>query len=395
MPLSDTNYSQPINTDLARGLLNIHNAGLDGGSQLSPAGLLLKGASDSDSALISNPEGFNSSSKYSIAEGRKMSQIFDLNFYGGSNSDLPRSNDLKNEQVFAQPQSPAVVAGWESEAASVPDYANNTFKAAREVVLGSQALVLKDFVGNVDQKDCYTFQVAQSTNLNLVLNGLTANADLELFNGRGRVIASSKNAANANESITYSNLDAGQYYVRVSQPVNGENTNYNLSFSTKLISDVSTEVLSVGVPQAASPEPVAASPANSYIQQVLDLTNVERNKGGLQPLRLNNKLNQSAQAHSQDMAIADYFSHTGANGSNAGDRAASAGYHYSSLGENIAAGYITPQEVVQGWMNSPGHRANIMNAGYQELGIGYYYLATDTGNVNYNYYWTQEFGTAG
>lgn len=395
MPLSDTNYSQPINTDLARGLLNIHNAGLDGGCQLSPTGLLLKGASDSDSALISNPEGFNSSSKYSIAEGRKMSQIFDLNFDGGSNTDLPRSSEFKNDQVFAQPQSPAIVAGWESEAASVPDYANNTFKAAREVVLGSQALVLKDFVGNVDQKDCYTFKVAQSTNINLVLNGLTANADLELFNGRGRVIASSKNAGSVSESITYSNLDAGQYYVRVSQAVNGENTNYNLSFSTKLISDVSTEVSSVGVPQAASPEPVAASPANSYIQQVLDLTNVERNKAGLQSLRLNDKLNQCAQAHSQDMAIADYFSHTGANGSNAGDRAASAGYHYSSLGENIAAGYITPQEVVQGWMNSPGHRANIMNAGYQELGIGYYYLANDTGNVNYNYYWTQEFGTAG
>lgn len=393
MPLSDTNCSQSINTDLARGLLNIHNAGLDGGSRLSHTGLLLKGANNSDS-VISNPESFYSSSKYSIAEGRKMSQIFDLNFYDGSNTDLPRSSELKNEQVSTQPH-PAVVAGWESQAASVPDYANNTFKAAREVVLGSQALVLKDFVGDGDQKDCYTFKVEQSINLNLVLNGLTANADLELFNGRGRVIASSKNAGSANESITYSNLDAGEYYVRVSQAVNGENTNYNLSFSTKLISDVSTEVSSIGVPQAASPQPVAASPVNSYIQQVLDLTNAERNKGGLQPLRLNNKLNQSAQAHSQDMAIADYFSHTGANGSNAGDRAATAGYYYSSLGENIAAGYITPQEVVQGWMNSPGHRANIMNAGYQELGIGYYYLANDTGNVNYNYYWTQEFGTPG
>jgi uncharacterized protein YkwD len=395
MPLSDTNYSQPINTDLARGLLNIHNAGLDGGSQLSPfADLLLKGASNSDS-VITNPEGFNKLSKYSAANGRKMSQIFDLNFYGGSNSDLPRSNDLKNEQIFAQPQTPGAVAGWESDAVSIPDYANNTFKAAREVVLGSQALLLKDFVGDVDQKDCYTFKVAQSTNLNLVLNGLTANADLELFNGRGRVIASSKNAATASESITYSGLDAGQYYVRVGQAVKGENTNYNLSFSTKLISDASTEVSSAPIPQAASPEPIPASPTNSYIQQVLNLTNVERTKSGLQPLRLNDKLNQSAQAHSQDMAIADYFSHTGANGSNAGDRAASAGYYYSSLGENIAAGYITPQEVVQGWMNSPGHRANIMNAGYQELGVGYYYLANDTGNVNYNYYWTQEFGTAG
>ncbi len=394
MPLFDTNYS-PINTDLARGLSNIRNVGLDGGYQLSSTDLLSKGANSSDFAGLTDPKGFNRLSKYSAAEGRKMSKFFDLNFFGGSNSDLPRGKGLKNEQVLTQPQTPGVVAGWESDAASIPDYANNIFKAAREVVLGSQPLVLKDFVGDADQKDCYTFKVVQNTNLNLVLNGLNANADLELFNGRGRVIASSNNANSASESITYSNLDAGQYYVRVSPAVKGENTYYNLSFSTKLISDASTDAASVGLPQATSPEPIPTSPANSYIQQVLNLTNVERTNAGLQPLRLNEKLNQSAQAHSQDMAIADYFSHTGANGSNAGDRAASAGYYYSSLGENIAAGYITPQEVVQGWMNSPGHRANIMNAGYQELGIGYYYLANDTGSVNYNYYWTQEFGTAG
>jgi uncharacterized protein YkwD len=394
---SDTNYSQSINTDLARGLLNIHDAGLDGGSQLSPfANLLSKGSSDSDFTGLSNPENSNYLSKYDDAEGRKMSPFLDLNFCGGGNSDVLSSNELKNDYVFVQPQESVVVAGWESGTASHPDYANNTFKAAREVVLGSQALVLNDFVGDEDQKDCYTFNVAQNTNFNLVLNGLGANADLELFNDRGRVIASSNNAGSTSESITYSNLDAGQYYVRVSQAVNGENTNYSLSFSTKLISDVSTNVSSAEIPQATSPEPVAtSSSANSYIQQILDLTNSERTKGGLQPLRLNAKLNESAQAHSQDMAIADYFSHTGANGSNAGDRAASAGYHYSSLGENIAAGYITPEEVVQGWMNSPGHRANIMNGSYQELGVGYYYLADDTGNVNYNYYWTQEFGIAG
>jgi uncharacterized protein YkwD len=395
MPLSDTN--SPINTHLARGLFRVRFSGFDGDSQVSP---FSKRASNSDFAFMARSGDLNNLSKndstYSAAEGRKMSKFSDLNFYGGSNNNLPPSNELKGNQAFPQPQSPGVVAGWESETTSIPDYANNTFKAAREVVLDSQALVLNDFVGDIDSKDCYTFQVTQNTNLNLVLNGLSANADLELFNRRGRVIASSKNAGNVSESITYSDLDAGQYYVRVSQGATGENTNYNLSFSTKLISDVSSDASSVEVPQAASPEPIAASPStNNYIQQVLDLTNSERAKAGLQPLRLNEKLNQSAQGHSQDMAMADYFSHTGANGSNAGDRAASAGYYYSSLGENIAAGYITAEEVVQGWMNSPGHRANIMNPFYQELGVGYYHLANDTGSVNYNYYWTQEFGTPG
>jgi uncharacterized protein YkwD len=395
MPLFDTNSLS--NTNLARGSYSGCFSGFDEDSQQSS---FSKRASNSDFACMASSGDLNNLSGkgdiYSAAEGRKMSKFSDLEFYGGSNSDLPPNNELKANQAFPQPQFPRVVAGWETEATSIPDYANNTFKAAREVVLDSQALVLNDFVGDIDSKDFYTFQVTQNTNLNLVLNGLGANADLELFNRRGRVITSSKNAGNVGESITYSDLDAGQYYVRVSQGATGENTNYNLSFSTKLISDVSSDVSFVEVPQAASPEPIAASPsANNYIQQVLDLTNSERTKAGLQPLRLNEKLNQAAQGHSQDMAMADYFSHTGANGSNAGDRAASAGYYYSSLGENIAAGYITAEEVVQGWMNSPGHRANIMNAGYQELGVGYYYLADDTGSVNYNYYWTQEFGTAG
>ncbi len=397
MPLNfDTNNSQRFNSDLARGLLNIHRSGLDGGYQLSPfVDLSLNGASDGNNRGLTNREDFNDLSKYKVTESRKMSKFFDLNLYGGSNSNSLSSN----KQEFDQPQN-KVVAGWESSASAVPDYANNTYKAAREVVLSSQASVFNDFVGDGDQKDFYTFNVASSTNLNLVLSGLSANADLELFNSRGRVIGSSKNGGSVSESITRNNLEAGQYYVRVSQGVRGENTNYSLSFSTKLVSDVSSNVVSVAVPQASTPEPIQkpiqTSPSvNSFTQQVLDLTNTERTKAGLKPLRLNEKLNQSAQAHSQDMALGDYFSHTGANGSNAGDRAASAGYKYSSLGENIAAGYITPQEVVQAWMKSPGHRANIMNASYQELGVGYYYLANDTGSVNYNYYWSQEFGIAG
>ncbi len=93
--------------------------------------------------------------------------------------------------------------------------------------------------------------------------------------------------------------------------------------------------------------------------------------------------------------MSDYFSHIGVNGSSPQDRAAKAGYQYSRFGENIAAGYVTPQEVVDAWMTSEGHRANILNQNYKEMGVGCYYLANDTGNVNYNYYWTQDFGTLG
>ena len=129
------------------------------------------------------------------------------------------------------------------------------------------------------------------------------------------------------------------------------------------------------------------------IEQVVELTNVERAKEGLQPLKLNDRLLDAAQDHSNDMAQDDFFSHTGADGSTVGDRVRASGYQYSTAGENIAAGQITAAQVVEGWMNSPGHRANILNPNYTEIGVGYEYLQNDTGSVNYNYYWTQVFGT--
>ena len=129
------------------------------------------------------------------------------------------------------------------------------------------------------------------------------------------------------------------------------------------------------------------------IKEVVRLTNIEREEAGLQPLKLNNQLVDAAQDHSNDMARDDFFSHTGADGSSASDRVRASGYQYSTTGENIAAGQTTAAEVVRGWMNSPGHRANILNGNYTEIGVGYEYLQNDTGSVNYNHYWTQVFGT--
>ena len=133
--------------------------------------------------------------------------------------------------------------------------------------------------------------------------------------------------------------------------------------------------------------------STQFIEQVVELTNIERAKAGLQPLELNNQLLNAAQDHSNDMAQDDFFSHTGADGSSIGDRVRASGYQYSTTGENIAAGQTTPAQVVEGWMNSPGHRANILNPNYTEIGVGYEYLQNDTGSVNYNHYWTQVFGT--
>lgn len=133
--------------------------------------------------------------------------------------------------------------------------------------------------------------------------------------------------------------------------------------------------------------------ATEFMNQVLALTNEFRAKNGLAALKLNSELNATAYAHSEDMAQQDYFDHIGKNGSKPWDRAKLVGYEAQSMGENIAAGYTTAAAVVQGWIDSPGHRANLLNNSYTELGVGYFYLANDTGSVNYNTYWTQLFGS--
>lgn len=131
---------------------------------------------------------------------------------------------------------------------------------------------------------------------------------------------------------------------------------------------------------------------NAFEQEVLKLTNEFRRANGRDSLVLDQSLERAADRHTQLMATGDFFSHTGKDGSKPWDRAKSAGYESGYVGENIAAGYRTPKAVVDGWINSPGHRANMLNADYNEIGLGYYYLQNDTGSVNYNSYWTQVFG---
>lgn len=130
-----------------------------------------------------------------------------------------------------------------------------------------------------------------------------------------------------------------------------------------------------------------------FIDQIVSLTNAERAKWGLAPLTIEVQLNQAAQKHSADMAYGDQFSHTGVDGSTPWTRIEASGYQYQAAAENIAAGYSTPATVVASWMNSPGHRANILNPNVRNIGVGHVFLANDTGNVNFNHYWTQVFGT--
>jgi uncharacterized protein YkwD len=130
-----------------------------------------------------------------------------------------------------------------------------------------------------------------------------------------------------------------------------------------------------------------ASNTDTFDQQILDLVNQERAKVGADSLKINEQLDQAADLHTQDQANMNTMSHNGSNGSTMGERIQNAGYQYSTAGENVAAGYLDAEAVVAAWMGSDGHRANILNDSFEELGVGY--GVSDDGTT----YWTQNFGT--
>ncbi|MEU6553456.1 CAP domain-containing protein [Streptomyces sp. NPDC046915] len=155
-----------------------------------------------------------------------------------------------------------------------------------------------------------------------------------------------------------------------------------------------------GTPKTTTPSPRATAPAaktpsapsipkptataSGVAARVIQLVNAERAKVGCSALTSNATLAKAAQAHSADMAAHQNMSHTGSDGSSPGDRITRAGYSWSAYGENVAYGYSTPEQVMAGWMSSPGHRANILNCSFKQIGVG----LAQPGS-----YWTQDFGT--
>lgn len=148
-----------------------------------------------------------------------------------------------------------------------------------------------------------------------------------------------------------------------------------------------------------------------FAHEVVELTNIERfQNGALPPLKAEMHLIDASYLHSVNMAERNFFAHCDLDTKKLPwDRMRDAGYYWSWAGENIAAGYGTPASVTLGWMSSSGHRANILNAEFREIGVGYYYYASDTpdtrrdsdgdceadsqANGSYYRYWTQNFGT--
>jgi uncharacterized protein YkwD len=151
-----------------------------------------------------------------------------------------------------------------------------------------------------------------------------------------------------------------------------------------------------------SPAPTKATPAKttpgqgstnkgalenlSVENQVLVIVNAERAKAGCKALTVDNRLAAAARKHSADMVARNYFSHTTPDGVEFSKRIDNEGYKWSTVGENIAAGQPNAVEVMKAWMKSPGHRANILNCTFRNIGIG---IAFDGRRP----FWTQDFGT--
>lgn len=128
--------------------------------------------------------------------------------------------------------------------------------------------------------------------------------------------------------------------------------------------------------------PQVSQTVRSYEQEVVRLVNVQRSQNGLKPLAENWELSRVARYKSEDMARSRYFSHESPTYGSPYQMMRAFGISYRSAGENIAYGQRTPAAVVSAWMNSSGHRANILSSSYTQIGVGYY----ESGN-----YWTQMF----
>ncbi|TQM78876.1 uncharacterized protein YkwD [Saccharothrix saharensis] len=141
--------------------------------------------------------------------------------------------------------------------------------------------------------------------------------------------------------------------------------------------------------ESPAPTPAAATPTRTEAElaeaKVLELTNAERAANGCPALAADDRLAAAARAHSADMAANNYFDHVSQDGRSFVDRVKAAGYPAPGA-ENIAAGQRTAEAVVKGWMDSPGHRANILNCKLKALGVG---MAR---GGSYGIYWTQNFG---
>jgi uncharacterized YkwD family protein len=177
---------------------------------------------------------------------------------------------------------------------------------------------------------------------------------------------------------------AAEFQARLQQQLNQQGRQYTLTPNQIQMQTPTQQQQTQPIQQAPTQQQQTQAPAgiSQYAQQVIELTNRERARAGLPALKLDAQLSSVAQKKSEDMQQNHYFSHTSPTYGSPFDMMRDFGVTYKTAGENIAQGQRTPQEVVTAWMNSPGHRANILNRQFTHIGVGF----EQAGN-----HWTQMF----
>ncbi|MBQ9519394.1 MAG: hypothetical protein IJR59_05835 [Firmicutes bacterium] len=189
----------------------------------------------------------------------------------------------------------------------------------------------------------------------------------------------------ADTYITVYNRSTGQYYTLSGSTANNGYSVYKRTTQKKTtIAEPKTEQTTQTVQTTKQNTSAVQNVDVSTAQQILSLVNSQRAANGLSLLTLNTNLSRVAQAKAEDMKNKNYFSHNSPTYGSPFDMMKSFGISYRAAGENIAKGQKTPSAVMTAWMNSSGHRKNILNANYTQLGIGYVYN-------NGSPYWVQMF----
>ena len=124
-------------------------------------------------------------------------------------------------------------------------------------------------------------------------------------------------------------------------------------------------------------------------RQIVAAVNEQRRKAGVPSVKANADLDEAAQRHAEDMLARNYFAHQSPSGTTVRERAKAAGYRWRTIGENIAEGQLSVAEVMDTWMHSPGHRRNILDKDFKELGVG---LAMGPSGGTHRVLWAQNFG---
>ena len=244
---------------------------------------------------------------------------------------------------------------------------------------------------NSNNKDCYNVIVNNLLDTSLIMNnlngqvtGIKAQVINQVFGSNNSVVndkTSTLSTPSSNQGTT-SNVNTSTTANTTDAVKNTSTNNVENKTTTNTASTSGTSVDVQGLPKLPTNYSITVQAAAE--QKILELMNAKRTEAGLKPLTMDNSLLQVARYKSNDMIQNNFFSHTNPDGKKWTNWLQAIGYKYTTTGENIAYNTTDPVELFNQWWNSPGHRANMMNASYTKVGIGVIY-------GNGKYMGTQEF----